>query len=177
VQRRRIVGIAAYKPPHSNGQNQPYVFDYIGMLGFPLEPYYQFPEESRAAFFPLHAREDSEFRTKASMYIASGRPVLITAAMAETLDPVLVKQKNVKVLSVGGDPKSLLNLTQKELDPIRDALLAPYRTTFHAPTQVGLYLFTDGSYVVENFSDQEAAVELNGASLKVPARSWITRWK
>ncbi len=177
VQRRRIVGIAAYKPAHSNGQTQPYVFDYIGMLGFPLEPYYQFPEESRAAFFSLHSREDSEFRTKASLYIASGRPVLITAAMAETLDPVLVKAKNVKVLSVGGDPKSLLNLTQQELDPIRDAVLAPFKTTFHAPAQVGLYLFTDGSYVVENFSDQEAAVELNGASLKVPARGWITRWK
>ncbi len=177
VQRRRIVGLAAYKPPHSNGQSQPYVFDYIGMLGFPLEPYYQFPEESKAAFFPLHAKEDPEFLTKAAMYIASGRPVLITAAMAEALDPVLVKAKNVRVLSVGGDPKTLLALAQKELDPIRDAMLAPFKTTFHAPPQVGLYLFTDGSYVVENFNDEEVAVELNSAVLKVPARGWVTRWR
>jgi chaperone required for assembly of F1-ATPase len=56
-------------------------------------------------------------------------------------------------------------------------MLAPFKTTFHAPAQTGLYLFTDDSYVVENFSDGEAAVELDGASLKVPARGWITRWK
>jgi hypothetical protein len=177
VQRRRIVGLAAYKPPHSSGQPQPYVFDYIGMLGFPLEPYYQFPEESRAAFLSLHSREDPEFRTKASLYIASGRPVLMTAALAETLDPVLAKAKNVKVLPGNGDPKSLLNLSQPELDSIRDAVLAPFKTKFHAPAQVGLYLFTDGSYVVENFSDREAAVELNGKSLKVPPRGWLARWK
>ncbi|HOL71904.1 MAG TPA: hypothetical protein PLA43_03615 [Bryobacteraceae bacterium] len=177
VQRRRIAGLAAYKPPHSNGGTQPYVFDYIGMLGFPLVPYYQFPEDSRAAFFPLHAREDPEFLTKGSLYIASGRPVLITQAMAETLDPLLVKQKNVRVLSVGGDPKSLLNLTQEELDPIRDAMLAPFKTKFHAPSRVGLYLFTDGSYVIENFRDEAVTVELNGASLQVPARGWTKRWK
>ncbi len=177
VQRRRILGIGAYKPPHSNGQPESYVFDTIGMLGFPLEPYYQFPEESEAALFASHAKEDPEFRTKGTLYIASGRPVLATAAMAEALDPLVKSSKNLKVLPGNGDPKSLLNISQQELDPIRDAMLAPFKTRFHAPARVGLYLFTDGSYVVENFRDEETAVELNGAALKVPARGWIARWK
>jgi hypothetical protein len=42
---------------------------------------------------------------------------------------------------------------------------------------VGLYLFAGGSYVIENFGGQEAAVELNGAAIKVPARGWVLQWK
>lgn len=177
VRRRRPIGIAAYKPPNSPGQNEPYVFDYAGMLGLPLEPTHLFPEEAPAAFFSIHALKDPEFVTEGSLYIASGRPVLLTDSLAAQLDPVLVKARNVRVLPVGGNPKSLLGLSQQELDPIRAMLLQPLKTTFRAPNQVGLYLFSDGSYVVENFSDQEAAVELNGAGFKVPARGWVSRWK
>jgi hypothetical protein len=103
--------------------------------------------------------------------------VLLTDGLAAQLDPTLVKARNVRVLPVGGNPKSLLGLSQQDLDAIRALLLQPLKTTFRAPNQVGLYLFSDGSYVVENFSDQEAAVELNGASFKVPARGWVSRWK
>jgi len=174
---RPTVGVAAYKPPNSPGQNEPYVFDYVGMLGLPLEPAPQFPEEAPAAFFSVHALKDPEFITKVALFIASGRPTLLTDSLAERLDPNLVKARNVRVLPVNGDPKSLLRLTQQDLDPIRAPLLQPLNTTFRAPNQVGLYLFAGGSYVVENFGDQEAAVELNGAAIKVPARGWVTRWK
>jgi hypothetical protein len=147
------------------------------MLGLPLEPTHQFPAEAPAAFFSVHALKDPEFITKAAFFISSGRPTLVTDGLAERLDPRLVKARNVRVLPVGGDPKSLLRLTQQDLDPIRALMLQPLNTTFRAPNQVGLYLFAGGSYVIENFSDQEAAVELNGAAIKVPARGWVTRWK
>jgi hypothetical protein len=177
IRLRPALGIAAYKPPASPGLNEPYVFDYAGMLGLPLEPTYQFPAEAPAAFFSVHALKDPEFITKAAFFISSGRPTLVTDGLAERLDPRLVKARNVRVLPVGGDPKSLLRLTQQDLDPIRALMLQPLNTTFRAPNQVGLYLFAGGSYVIENFSDQEAAVELNGAAIKVPARGWVTRWK
>ena len=147
------------------------------MLGLPLEPAPQFPEQAPAAFFSVHALKDAGFITKVALFITSGRPTLLTDSLAERLDPNLVKARNVRVLPVNGDPKSLLRLTQQDLDPIRALLLQPLSTTFRAPNQVGLYLFADGSYVVENFGDQEAAVELNGAAIKVPARGWVTRWK
>jgi hypothetical protein len=42
---------------------------------------------------------------------------------------------------------------------------------------VALYLFKDGSWVVENFTDRPAEVELNGQKLTVAARGWELRWR
>jgi hypothetical protein len=42
---------------------------------------------------------------------------------------------------------------------------------------VGLYLFNDGSYVVENFSDEKIEVEMNGKPLNITGRGWIQNWK
>ncbi|MBE7503528.1 MAG: hypothetical protein HS113_25215 [Verrucomicrobiales bacterium] len=50
-------------------------------------------------------------------------------------------------------------------------------TSLRAPNQVGLYLFTDGSWVIENFNDQPVEVELNGRKLVVEARGWQKLWK
>jgi hypothetical protein len=174
---RPAVGIAAYKPPNSYGPDEPYVFGYAGMLGLPLLPTDRFPEEAPAAFFSTHALKDPNLILKLTMYILSGRPTLLTDSLAEQLDPQVVKARNVRILRVNGDPKSLLGLGGQDLDPIRALMLQPLNTTFHGPNEVGLYLFADGSYVVENFGAQEAAVELNGAAFKVPARGWVARWK
>jgi hypothetical protein len=174
---RTAVGIAAYKPANSYGQNEPYVFGYAGMLGLPLLPTDRFPEEAPAAFFSAQALKDPDLILKLTLYITSGRPTLITDSLAEHLDPKVLKGHNVRILPVKGDPKSLLRLGGQELEAIRAPLLQPLNTTFHGPNEVGLYLFADGSYVVENFGAQEAAVELNGAAFKVPARGWVSRWR
>ena len=57
----------------------------------------------------------------------------------------------VRILPVKGDPKSLLELPQAELDAVRAAILRPLGHTFRAPNRVALYLFADGSWVIENF--------------------------
>ena len=58
VARRTIVGVAAYKPPNSHAENEPRVFDFVGMLGLPLVPCHEFPVNADAAFFSLHALKD-----------------------------------------------------------------------------------------------------------------------
>ena len=68
-------------------------------------------------------------------------------------------------------------LPQETLDRLRTPLLRPFQTSLHAPNQVGLYLFQDGSWVIENFADQLAEVELNGQKLRVEARGWQKRWE
>jgi hypothetical protein len=83
---------------------------------------------------------------------------------------------NIRVLPLKGDPKSLLQLTQKELDELRAPLLRPFNATFKAPNQVALYLFRDGSWVVENFTDEAVTAELNGQVLTVAARGWQHHW-
>ncbi len=43
VQRRPVVGVAAYKPANSHPENEARVFDFVGMLGVPLVPCHEFP--------------------------------------------------------------------------------------------------------------------------------------
>jgi hypothetical protein len=42
---------------------------------------------------------------------------------------------------------------------------------------VALYLFSDGSWVIENFNDQPASVILHGKALEIGARDWQYDWK
>jgi hypothetical protein len=81
------------------------------------------------------------------------------------------------VLAIKGEPKSLLQLSQKEVDQLRVPLLRPFKIGFSAPNQVALYLFRDESWVIENFNDEPVNVELKGQHLKVEGRGWLQHWQ
>ena len=98
----------------------------------------------------------------------------LTKRLAER---VQLDSPNIQVLPVKGDPKSLLELPQSMLDVLRAPLLKPLGHSFKAPNRVALYLFTDGSWVVENFNDQPVQVELDSQPIDVPARGWQYEWK
>lgn len=178
VRRRDIIGIAAYKPPNSHPENERRVFDFVGMLGLPLAPCHEFPAKAPAAFFSAHALKEPDFVGRLSRFIDSGRPVLLTDGLAQKLEgKARLDAANVHRLIVKGDPKSLLELSRDELDSLRAPLLKPLKVSFRAPNKVALYLFGDGSWVVENFNDEAARVELNGTTLTVDARGWSHSWK
>jgi hypothetical protein len=178
VAARRMVGVAAYKPPGSHPESEPRVFDFVGMLGFPLAPCHEFPTEAPAAFFSIHALKDPDFIPRLRKFVAAGKPVLITDGLARALgNESSLASPNVRLLPVKGDPKSLLQFDPEQVEDLRTFLLRPLQTTFHAPTKVALYLFADRSWVVENFNHEPSTVELNGASLTLPARGWRQQWK
>lgn len=81
------------------------------------------------------------------------------------------------VLPVKGEPKSLLTLNESEVNSLREPLLRPVKVAFKAPNRVGLYLFSDGSWVTENFTDAVVSTELNGVRREIPARGWAYDWK
>ena len=177
VRRRDVIGLAAYKPLNSHPENEKRVFDFVGMLGLPLVPCHEFPAKAPAAFFSVHALKDPDFTTKLAKFIRAGKPVLLTDGLAQQLtNKVKLEAPNVRILLVKGDPKLLLQLSQRELDELRTLFLRPFKTTFKAPNQVALYLFRDGSWVVENFTDEAVTTELNGQVLTVAARGWQHHW-
>ncbi|MBU4270594.1 MAG: hypothetical protein KKA28_01835 [Planctomycetes bacterium] len=183
VRRREIVGVAAYKPVNSHPREATRheaewrVFSFVGMLGLPLVPCHEFPAEAKAAFFSIHALKDPDLRGKLSAFIASGKPVLLTDGLARRLDGKMdLSAANVRVLPVKGDPPSLLELPTEELNALRAAILPSLGHTFRAPNRVALYLFTDGSWVIENFNDKSVDVELDGSSRMIAARGWLLQW-
>ena len=177
VSQRQVVGVAAYKPPNSHPEKESRVFDFVGMMGVPLVPCHEFPDDAQAAFFSVHALKDPNLSEKLSNLIARGVPILVTDGLAQRLEGrVQLDAPNVHVLPVKGDPKSLLELPQADLDAIRQPLLKPLGRTFKAPNRVALYLFADGSWVVENFGDQPVTVQLDDVDMEVAARGWRYDW-
>jgi hypothetical protein len=178
VGQREMVGIAAYKPPNSHPEKESYVFDFVGMMGLPLVPCHEFPEDAPAAFFSVHALKDPQLSTKLKAFIDSGKPTLITDGLASHVrGHVPLDEKNVQILQVQGEPKSLLNLKQDALDAIRRPLLEPLGHSFEAPNRVALYLMKDGSWVIENFNDEAIAVTLDGQESRIAPRDWVYQWK
>jgi hypothetical protein len=109
--------------------------------------------------------------------IARNVPILMTDGLAQRLQrSVPLDSAHVHVLPVKQDPKSLLELPQADLDAIRQPLLEPLGREFKAPNRVGLYLFSDGSWVIENFGDRAASVQLDDVVVEIPARGWRYNW-
>ncbi|HYV29090.1 MAG TPA: hypothetical protein VFA77_16270, partial [Candidatus Eisenbacteria bacterium] len=177
ISRRQVVGIAAYKPPNSHPQKEARVFDFVGMLGLPLAPCHEFPSSAPAGFFSIHALKDPDLVPRLSAFIKAGKPTLITDGIAEALsNRVDLAAANVHILPVHGEPKSLLELSPEQIEPIRQALLRPFKVSFQAPSRVALYLFNDKSWVAENFRDEAEEVQLNGKTQTIPARGWVFSW-
>jgi hypothetical protein len=121
--------------------------------------------------------KDPNLSAELSKLIARGVPIVVTDSLAQRLEGgVQLDAPSVHVLSVKNSPKALLELPQGDLDAIRQPLLKPFGRTFKAPNRVALYLFSDGSWVVENFGDQPATVQLDDVDMEVAARGWRCEW-
>jgi hypothetical protein len=177
VRRRPVVGLAAYKPPGSHPGKEACVFDFAGMLGFPLVPCHEFPAEAKAAFFSIHALKDPGLAEKLTAFVNTGKPVLITDGLLARLSgKIRADAPNLRVLLVKGNPKNLLKVSQGDLDQLREPFLRPWGLCFQGPNRVALYLFEDGSVVVENFNDKPATVKLQGKARTVEGRGWWLQW-
>jgi len=178
VATRQVVGVAAYKPAHSHPEQEARVFDFVGMLGVPLVPCHQFPEDAPAAFFSVHALKDARLPDRLAAFIRSGKPVVLTDGLAERLrGRVQLGATNVQVWAVRGSPKSLLAWPQDKVDALRAPLVRPFAVRLRAPVGVAFYPFRDGSWVLENFRDEPAEAELNGQLRTLPARGWACEWR
>jgi hypothetical protein len=94
-----------------------------------------------------------------------------------TTERTYIEQARQTIL--GGARESMLfcygGLQGTDLKRLRPAMLAPFECSFEAPASVALYLFKDGSWVIENFHDEPTEVAWSAKALTVPARGWIWR--
>ncbi len=73
-----VVGIAAYKPQHSDAGGDLYLMDFIGTLGIPLVPHFQYPENAKVVFLPTQASKDIDILTKIEKSLANGATLVFT---------------------------------------------------------------------------------------------------
>ena len=148
------------------------------MLGIPFVTCSQFPADAPAAFFSIQALHDPTFARQVDAYLQSGRLALITDGLAKRLDGrVDLDRQNVHVLPVNGDPKKVWALPAERVDAIRTAMLRPFDVRFQGPARTALYLFEDGSWIVESFHDVQIHVAINDQPVEIEAHGWFQSWR
>jgi hypothetical protein len=77
------VGVPCYKPYHSHGED--FLYDYIGMLGIPLEPSPRFPEGESMVLLTAGSATDPEIVDKLKGHLAKGHNAVITSGLVSAL--------------------------------------------------------------------------------------------
>ena len=227
---RQLNGIVAYKPPNSHAgcsssaNSEVYarradnggtsssldttciaegnVFDFLGMLGFPLLPVAEYPPQNgtvAAAFFTMHALKDPALPRKLTDAVHAGVEVLVTDGLKRALNGVveaLAHAPNVHVLPLAHSKpvRDLLDNPPQGIGKLRKTMLAALGWGLELAEEqadttlewVGFYPFKDGSWVVENFANATKNLLLTVPSvggdttsvvpLKLQARSWKHHW-
>ncbi len=171
VRDKPIQGVHLLKPGNSEPFEEEWVCSFLGNLGIPFVPASEIDAQAASAVFPVQALKAPNFLGTLQSMLNKGTLVVITDGLAKRLaaHPDLLKNENLTVLDVQGNPRALLKLTGEELKPLREKLLAPLGMTFDAPNKVELYLFGDSHFIVENINEE--AVD---ATLHLPQVSWAS---
>ncbi|HOO55699.1 MAG TPA: hypothetical protein PLN69_02680 [bacterium] len=86
-------GVYAYKPVNSNGGNENFLFDYLGMFGIPVVPVSAYPEKADSIILSEYAAADTDIAKKIKKSIDNNTTVLMSAGLLDTLkkDPDILK--------------------------------------------------------------------------------------
>jgi hypothetical protein len=82
---RNPEGIAFYKPVNTDGEDEAYILDYLGMLGLPIVPYHLFPKDAKSIFLPLHATNDPNIAEKVITFVEKGGTAIFTPGFLEKM--------------------------------------------------------------------------------------------
>ena len=161
VSEARPVGALAPKLPNSSPGKEPYIFDFLGMLGVPLVPLSRIDTSFRSALFATQSWKKDVFPVQFGEFLEERKPVVMTHYLRDLLRANGISvPDSLPVLTVPEDPRGLYNLEEAKLQVFRAALLKPFRLQVSGPTRVALYLFNNGMAVVENFRDEEIQFSL-----------------
>lgn len=116
-----VSGAMAYKPPSSNAYGDLYIMDFIGMLGIPLIPVSEYPEDARVIFLPTQAAADHDILPKIEKSLAGNATLIFTTGfLAHAKDgerlaeiagidwPLDVSPLAAEQIMVGGEAESIL---------------------------------------------------------------------
>jgi hypothetical protein len=116
-----VTGIMAYKPANSPAHGDLYIMDFMGMLGIPLLPVSQYPEDAGVIFLPTQAAADHDILTKIEKSLAAQATVIFTSGfLAHARDgerlaeiagiawPLDVSPLNAEQILVEGEAESIL---------------------------------------------------------------------
>lgn len=100
-----VVGIPAYKPPHSDAGGDLYIMDFVGMFGIPLLPVSTYPEDAETIFLPTQAASDPDIVEKVKASYDHGARLIVTAGFLAQIED-------------GGTLSALAGIVKPEIAPL-----------------------------------------------------------
>jgi hypothetical protein len=85
VQREPQRGMAYYKPAGSDGSENLYLADNLGMIGLPIQPVARYPIASAVAFLPVQAAADPKLIQRMRRQLERGSTLVLTPALVRAL--------------------------------------------------------------------------------------------
>lgn len=80
-------GVAFYKPPGSESDDNMYLADYLGMIGLPILPVAGYPKEAETVILPVQAAHDPALLEKMQQHLKRGGTLVVTPALLRALGP------------------------------------------------------------------------------------------
>ncbi len=77
------LGLHAYRPHHAQGED--HLYDYLGMLGIPMEPSPYFPQNQGPLLIAADAAQDEEIIAKMEQFLRNGGQVVMTSGFLEKM--------------------------------------------------------------------------------------------
>jgi hypothetical protein len=83
---REPKGVAFYKPPDSDGSDESYLPDYLGMLGLPVVPCHRFPSDADVICLSAHSASDLAVVESLQRHIERDSMILLTPGCLEAFE-------------------------------------------------------------------------------------------
>jgi hypothetical protein len=168
------IGVAGYRDPGGDAGGEPYVFEYLGMLGIPIVASPHFPYDAPAAAVS-EASVNVGLATSLGSYASAGKSAVVTSRVVRKV-PELAKYGTIVDTSHHGFPDRMrvqesgdqdmpefaqvLEAVPPALEEVRRSLLEAVALPLEAPPGVGVTLLGSRYVVVQNFRPETAGVRV-----------------
>lgn len=161
VRAHPVTGVPAYKPPNSKPGGDMYIMDFLGMLGIPLVPVHEFPDEAPIVFLPAQAAMDPGLPDHLHKALTKGTRVVVTTNL-------LIKLPDSSELShiLGINPNiqskpsraSVLSFSQKTQSLEKTDVVIDLESPVHAKAEHDGIVCTDGERNLILFAQAETSL-------------------
>jgi hypothetical protein len=77
------IGVQVYLPHHARGED--HLYDYLGMMGIPMEPTPYFPEGNKTLLITASAEKDPQIIDRMKTYLENGGHIVMTSGFLEKM--------------------------------------------------------------------------------------------
>jgi len=127
VAQQPVKGIYGYKPPHSDNESEYYIFDFLGMIGVPLLPTSQYPENADVIFLSSQAATDKNLLEKMKSSISSGKTIVITPGLLKAMsnNEQLLKMAGIQSVECGSQTQVKNIIWDNKKIPLEKSIYLP----------------------------------------------------